>query len=159
MKVLGVDPGLVQTGWGLVNSFGSGEVSHEGSGIIKTSPEDAISERMSVIYRELDEIIKRHRPEVMVIEKLYSHYKHPTTSILMGHARGVVCLAAGMNGLRLVNYPATHIKKCVTGNGRARKEQVQRMITMFLDLADEPVTFDASDALAAALTFIRSEVN
>ena len=102
-------------------------------------------------------IIKEYKPSVLVLEKLYSHYKHPATSILMGHARGVVCLACGVNGVRLVNYPATRIKKAVTGNGRAGKHQVQKMVKTLLGLNSDPEPPDVSDALAIAISYVYIE--
>jgi crossover junction endodeoxyribonuclease RuvC len=88
----------------------------------------------------------------MVVEELYSHYRHPTTSILMGHARGVIILAAADTSTPVVTYSATRIKKCVTGNGRADKQQLQRMVTAALKLNCVPEPPDVTDALAAALT-------
>ena len=99
-------------------------------------------------------VIKDTKPEVIILEKLYSHYKHPITSILMGHSRGVICLAAGNNDVELVSYPATRIKKAVTGNGRAGKHQVQGMVKSLLGLNTYPEPVDISDALAMAISYV-----
>jgi crossover junction endodeoxyribonuclease RuvC len=88
---------------------------------------------------------------MMAVEQLYAHYDHPRTAILMAHARGVVFLAAGQRGLAVVSYNATRIKKTITGNGRATKDQVQRTIQRELGLAKLPEPPDVADALAAAL--------
>lgn len=97
------------------------------------------------------EIVGQFRPEVVVVEQLYSHYAHPRTAILMAHARGVVFLAAAEHNVPLVSYNATRIKKTVTGSGRASKEQMQRTIQRELGLVQLPEPPDVADALAAAL--------
>ena len=157
MRILGVDPGLIRTGYGLVEADGPDDIRLIEAGVVKTSVEDGISGRVVDIYTNLTDIIKEHKPGVLVLEKLYSHYKHPVTSILMGHARGVVCLACGINGVRLVSYPATRIKKSVTGNGRAGKHQVQSMVKSLLKLNTAPEPFDVSDALAMAISYVYIE--
>lgn len=156
MIILGIDPGLLRTGWGVLEASGV-DARHLASGVIETSPRDGIAERVVVIYEGLKGLIEEFAPEVMVIEKLYSHYKHPTTSILMGHARGVVCLVAGLCGVELVNYPSTRVKKCITGSGHAGKVQVQRMVSALLGLEGTPETHDVSDALAVALAYVQIE--
>lgn len=157
MKILGIDPGLVRTGYGLIDAEAPGRIKFIEAGVIKTAPEDGISKRLKDIYENLTDIIKEHSPDVVVLEKLYSHYKHPVTSILMGHARGVVCLVCGVAGLKLVNYPATRIKKAITGNGQAKKEQIQSMVKARLGLKNLPSPFDVSDALAMAIAFAQIE--
>jgi crossover junction endodeoxyribonuclease RuvC len=87
----------------------------------------------------------------MALEELYSHYKRPRTSILMGHARGVICLAAAQAGISVASYSATRIKKTLTGNGRATKPQMQRAVARELGLASPPEPHDVADALATAL--------
>ena len=92
-------------------------------------------------------------PDTVVIEKLYAHYKHPATAILMGHARGVVCLLAGSKKIPLVNMASTHVKKAVTGAGHAKKMQVQRMVQHYLGLKKLPEPADVADALAVAMAY------
>ncbi|MCK5450475.1 MAG: crossover junction endodeoxyribonuclease RuvC [Candidatus Omnitrophica bacterium] len=152
MKILGVDPGLLRTGYSLIEAEDLECIKLVEAGLIKTSPEDGIAKRVADIYINLNEVIREHKPQVLVLEKLYSHYKHPVTSILMGHARGVVCLACGINNVRLVSYSSTRIKKAITGNGRADKSQVQGMVKTILRLKATPETFDISDAMAMAIS-------
>src|SRR5207249_12032118 len=99
----------------------------------------------------LVEVIEQFRPEAVAVEQLYAHYNHPRTAILMGHARGVVFLAAAQRGLPVASYNATRIKKTITGSGRASKDQVQRTIQRELGLAKVPEPPDVADALAVAL--------
>ena len=128
------------------------------AGVIRTKARDAISVRLEKIHESLLSIVKEYKPEVLVLEKLYSHYKHPVTSILMGHARGAICLVAGSAGVRLVNFPSTRIKKAVTGNGHASKRQIQGMIQKLLRLKEKPHPMDVSDALACALCYVNMEL-
>ena len=151
MRILGIDPGLDTTGYGIIEEKTHGFKLLE-AGIIKTSSKEPIEKRLKKIYSGVDELIKGFRPGTVVLEKLYSHYKHPVTALLMGHSRGVVCLAAGDKDIPLVSYPATKIKKSITGNGGASKEQVQRMVQNFLGLKQTDLPLDVTDALAAAIT-------
>lgn len=150
MRILGIDPGLGTTGYGIIEDGNFGVVE---AGIIKTQANTPIQVRLKKIFDSLGEIIEEHEPEVLVLEKIYSHYKHPTTAILMGHARAVVCLACGIHKVRLINYPSTKIKKTITGNGHASKKQVQRMVQNILKLKFAPEPVDVSDALAMAISY------
>ena len=153
MKILGIDPGLGITGYGLVEDSGTAVKLIE-AGVIRTYSESGITARLLKIYDGLSEIIEEYRPDALVIEKVYSHYKHPMTAILMGHARGVVALAANSLKLEVVNYPAKTVKRAVTGNGNASKEQVQRSVERFLNLKSCKGPVDITDALALCLTHI-----
>ena len=150
MRILGIDPGLGTTGYGIIEDRNFKLVE---AGIIKTETNTPIQVRLKKIFDALNEIIEEHKPGVLVLEKIYSHYKHPTTAILMGHARAVVALACGMHKIRLMNYPSTKIKKIITGNGHASKQQVQRMVQNILKLKDAPEPLDVSDALAMAISY------
>ena len=150
MRILGIDPGLNITGYGIIDGKTLKLIE---AGIIKTVPKTPIKDRLKKIFDSVSEIILEHKPSVLVLEKIYSHYKHPTTAILMGHARAAVCLACGIHNLELINYPSTRIKKAVTGNGHASKYQVQRMVQNFLNLDKPPVPIDISDALAVAISY------
>lgn len=150
MRILGIDPGLDTTGYGLIEDVTFKVIE---AGIIRTALHAPIQERLRKIYSSISDIIKEHQPGVLVLEKIYSHYKHPTTAILMGHARGAVCLACGMNDVKLINYPSTRIKKVVTGNGQASKLQVQKMVQTILKLKIPPEPVDVSDALAMAMCY------
>ncbi|MFH1394987.1 MAG: crossover junction endodeoxyribonuclease RuvC [Candidatus Omnitrophota bacterium] len=154
MRILGIDPGLLRTGYGVIETQNADRIKFIEAGVVRTSSTQGISERLVIIYKNLEDIIATHKPSVIVLEKLYSHYKHPSTSILMGHARGVACLLCGINSIHLVNYSATHIKKAVTGNGRASKKQIQRIVKTLLNLKKFPEPFDISDALAIALSYV-----
>lgn len=150
MRILGIDPGLGTTGYGIIEDKTFRLVE---AGIIKTEVNTPIQARLKKIFDALSDIIDEYKPGVLVLEKIYSHYKHPTTAILMGHARAVACLASGIYGIRLINYPSTKIKKTITGNGHASKQQVQRMVQNILKLKREPEPLDVSDALAMALSY------
>jgi crossover junction endodeoxyribonuclease RuvC len=148
-RILGIDPGLHITGYGVV------EVSSEQpkvceAGIIRPSERDMAS-RLLFLYNGIVEVIDQFHPQMVAVEQLYAHYQHPRTAILMGHARGVVFLAAKQSNLPVVSYNATRIKKTITGNGRASKEQIQRTIERELGLAKTPEPPDVADALAVAL--------
>src|SRR5262245_48613084 len=123
-RILGIDPGLEILGYGLVES-GPKALRLCEAGIIrgKDGGNSELSARLLNLYNGLVEVIDQFHPQVMAVEQLYAHYKHPRTAILMGHARGVVFLTAAQRGLTVVSYPATRIKKTITGNGHASKEQ------------------------------------
>jgi len=154
MRILGIDPGLGTTGYGIIEDRTFKLIE---AGIIKTHANTPIQSRLKKIFDSITEIIKEHEPGVLVLEKIYSHYKHPTTAILMGHARAAACLVSGISGIKLVNYPSTKIKKTITGNGHASKKQVQRMVQNILKLKDPPEPVDVSDALAMAISYCYME--
>jgi len=151
MKILGIDPGLGITGYGLIEAAGN-NVRLVEAGIIRSDAKDKMEKRLAGIYKKVIGLIKDTMPEAVVLEELYSHYKHPKTSISMAHARGAICLAAEHQGVPLVNYPTTKIKKAITGRGRASKEQMQRTVTSLLGLKRPPEPVDITDALALAIT-------
>lgn len=153
MRVLGIDPGLIITGWAVVEG-NNRKVKVVEAGVIKVEQEYPLETRLKRLYDGITEIIDTLKPQFAAVEDLYSHYKHPATAILMGHARGVIFLAAGRAGIEVVTYPATRIKKSVTGSGNASKERVQRMVTALLSLAKVPQPPDVADALAVAITHI-----
>ena len=153
-----MDPGLLVTGYAVIEipegRFENGQIELLDSGTVRTQGHgDGIAARLKKIYDSLSELISETRPAVVVIEKLYAHYKHPATAILMGHARGVVCLLSGTYEVPLHSMASTHVKKAVTGAGHASKEQVQRMIQNILGLKKIPEPADAADAIAIALAF------
>ena len=150
MRILGIDPGLGATGYGIIEDKAFKVIE---AGVIRTKADAPIQERIKKIFDGISEVIEERGPKVLVLEKIYSHYKHPTTAILMGHARAMACLVCGKFNIKLVNYPSTRIKKAVTGNGHASKEQVQRMVQNFLKLKEPPEPVDVSDALAMALAY------
>jgi len=152
-RLLGIDPGLQTTGYAVIEVGTRGPLVCE-AGIIRSSehrkPAD-MAQRLFALYNGIVEVIDQFRPQLVAVEQLYAHYDHPRTAILMAHARGVIFLAAGERQLPVVSYNATRIKKTITGNGRAPKDQVQRTIQRELGLARLPEPADVADALAAAL--------
>ncbi|MFA5389387.1 MAG: crossover junction endodeoxyribonuclease RuvC [Candidatus Omnitrophota bacterium] len=150
MRILGIDPGLAITGYGLIEAAGNNVRLIE-AGIMRSSAKDKIEKRIALIYKKMINLLKDTKPGTVVLEELYSHYKHPKTSILMAHARGAICLAVEHEDIALVNYPVTRIKKAITGRGRASKEQVQRTVTSLLGLKEPPEPVDITDALALAM--------
>ena len=150
MRILGIDPGLRVTGYGIIEEKGFRLVE---AGVIRTKANTSIQSRITKIFDEISKIVEEHRPGVLVLEKIFSHYKHPTTAILMGHARAMACLVCGKFDVQLINYPSTRIKKAITGNGHASKIQVQRMVQSLLKLKAAPEPVDVSDALAMAISY------
>lgn len=148
--ILGVDPGLQLTGYGIIKSSG-GKVTLVEAGVIRVSRSQSLPSRLQELYEGISEVIKTYTITAMAIEQLYSHYERPRTAILMGHARGVLFLAGAHNSLEVFSYAATQVKKLLTGNGRAPKDQMQRAIQMQLNLKEPPDPPDVADALAIAL--------
>ena len=153
LSILGIDPGLQATGYGVIEKSDGGIVVRE-AGIVRSNDGGAradLAQRVRSLYDGVLEVIDQFHPQAVAVEQLYAHYQHPRTAILMGHARGVIFLAAAQRDLPVVSYNATRIKKNITGSGRASKEQVQRTIQRELGLAKLPEPPDVADALAVAL--------
>ena len=151
--VLGVDPGLQMTGYAVLEVRPAAPLVCE-AGVVRSAEGRATTDmapRLRALYDGIVEVMEQYRPAVVVVEQLFAHYDHPRTAILMAHARGVILLAAGQHGVPVLSYNATRIKKVVTGNGRATKEQMQRAIQRELGLSELPEPPDVADALAAAL--------
>ena len=121
------------------------------AGVIRGRTRESLAARVNEIFDGVTEVIGSLTPSCMALEELFSHYKRPRTSILMGHARGVICLAAARAGIGVSSYSATRIKKTLTGNGQAAKPQMQRAVARELGLATAPEPHDVADALAVAL--------
>ena len=153
-RVLGIDPGLNVTGYGLVVLDGR-EPRIVEAGAIRTDPKAPATRRIAQIHADLAELLAEFRPDMVAIEKLYAHYKHPRTAILMAHARGVILLAAEQAGIGVRDLPATEVKKSLTGNGHAGKRQVQRAVQTTFGLAALPDPPDVADAIAIALCALR----
>lgn len=150
MRILGIDPGLNITGYGIIEFNSRSEPKLLEAGIIKIAQRFSLSQKIFKIYKSIKKIIKEFHPEAIVLEELYSHYLYPKTAILMGHVRGVIILAAEEKKIPLIGYSSTRIKKAISGKGNATKEQIQRIIQYFLGLKKIPQQ-DISDALASAL--------
>jgi len=149
-RVLGIDPGLNITGYGVI-SICDKEISVVEAGVIRSKRTDSFPNRLNSIHQGITDVIESLRPDCVGLEDLYSHYERPQTAIIMGHARGVISLAVGQNELPLHGYAATQIKKVLTGNGRAPKVQVQHAVARQLNLREIPEPADVADALAIAL--------
>ena len=148
---LGIDPALGVTGYGLIRSCGN-TLQVVDAGVIRCRRDRPLEERLRELHDGIWEVLEQYRPGNFAIEELYSHYDRPTTAILMGHARGVILLAAARAGLPVASYAATKIKKTLTGNGRAPKNQMQFAVQHQLGLKELPEPADVADALAIALT-------
>jgi crossover junction endodeoxyribonuclease RuvC len=149
--VLGIDPGLNTTGYGVLAFGAKGPILREAGVIRGGTAKRNIEERLFDIHEGLRDVLTTFRPIAMAIEQLYSHYERPRTAILMGHARGVICLAAQECDTPVVHYASTHVKKILTGSGHAPKDQIQRAIQLELNLKAPPEPPDVADALAIAL--------
>lgn len=151
MRLLGIDPAIGRTGYAVLDTTDDVPRVVE-AGTIDTASDAPLATRLAEIHEQVDAILTEHRPARVAIEALYSHYGHPRTAIVMGHARGVVMLAVAQHGLEVLDLSATQIKRCLTGNGHASKPQVQRAVQICLGLTRLPGPSDVSDALAIALT-------
>ncbi len=149
MRILGIDPGLNTTGYGVLDIV-DGRPRLVEAGIVRGKSRGSLPARTKEIYTGVADVIASLKPDVLALEKLYSHYDRPTTAILMGHARGVICLAAAQADIAVEDYAATQVKKTLTGNGRAPKAQMQRAIQLELGLSTLPEPADVADALAIA---------
>lgn len=152
-RILGIDPGLNTTGYAVIDSY-SGGVRLVEAGVIKPSEKLAASDmaqRLRRLYDGLLGLMEAHKPGTMAVEQLYAHYEHPRTAILMGHARGVILLAAGTMDINVTGYAATQIKKAITGSGRASKDQMQMAMLREFRLSEMPEPHDVADAMAIAL--------
>lgn len=149
--ILGVDPGLNTTGYGVIRAAGDGQIQLLEAGTIRSRGRHPIERRVAEIFTGIQEVISQHQPDLVALEQLFSHYSRPRTAILMGHARGVVCLAAGQSDIPVCHYEPTRVKKVMTGNGRAPKHQIQHAVKVQLGLPSPPEPPDVADALAIAL--------
>ena len=151
MVIAGIDPGLQRTGYAVLRSASRGRLGILDAGIITSDAGLDLAGRLRQIAEGLEAVLDEHRPELVAVEELYAHYKHPRTAILMGHARGLALLAAARRGIPVRGLPATAVKKALTGNGRASKAQIQRAVKVTLGLQALPEPPDVADAMAIAL--------
>jgi crossover junction endodeoxyribonuclease RuvC len=150
MRILGIDPGLRLTGYGVIDYKPLRPVLIDG-GVIRLTDKTSIASRLVELETELNALFDEHKPELCAVEQLYAHYKHPRTAILMGHARGVILLVATRRGVRTEEFAANRIKQSVVGHGHAGKSQVQKAIQLLWNLKQPPSPPDVADALAVAL--------
>jgi crossover junction endodeoxyribonuclease RuvC len=152
VRILGVDPGLRTTGYGIVDVDGASFRLIEG-GVLRPKTTLALEARLALLHEAVCDVVRTTRPDVMVVEELWSTPKHPLTAVIMGHARGVIALAAGQCGVAFEELSHVTVKRALTGNGAARKDQVKAMVCVQLGLTVPPEPDDVSDALALALVF------
>ena len=152
-RILGLDPGLQTTGYGVIEITPEGPRVAE-AGVVRSSEgrvKAEFAERIKALYDGIVEVIDQWSPAAIAVEQLYAHYEHPRTAILMGHARGAFLLAGAQRGIPVLSYAATQVKKLITGHGRASKEQMQYTIMRELGLTAVPEPPDVADALGIAL--------
>ncbi|MGE0431123.1 MAG: crossover junction endodeoxyribonuclease RuvC [Planctomycetota bacterium] len=148
--VLGVDPGLVCTGYGAIRVSGL-RFSLVEAGVVRPDSDAPMPDRLRTLHDDIAALIGELQPDAMAIEEVFSHVQYPKTAIIMGHARGVLLLAAAMHNVPVLEYSPARIKQSVTGHGRATKESVARSIVSALKLTATPEPADVTDALAVAL--------
>jgi crossover junction endodeoxyribonuclease RuvC len=153
VKVLGIDPGTAATGYGVVESGDRGSLRLIECGVIRPAPRATLASRLGEIHAELTRLIARHAPDVVAVEEAF-HARNPRTTLVLGHARGVILLAAEQAGTVIVEYSPARIKQTVTGRGGALKPQVGFMVAQLLRLKAAPTPSDASDGVAVALTHL-----
>ena len=150
MIIVGIDPALAISGYGVIQINKTSLALIE-AGIIKTNTKESHPQRLNRIYHGVLKLISDTKADCLVLEKIFSHYKHPATACILGQARGVICLAAFTAKLPFFEYSATRIKKAIVGKGLASKAQVQRMVTHVLGLRTLTPYLDVTDALALAI--------
>lgn len=156
MRFLGIDPGLNITGYGCVDlAVTADEPTLVEAGVFRLAPRADIAFRLAQLHEDLVAVITELKPDVMVVERLFSHYRHVSTAIRMGHARGVVLLAGQAHGVAIEELVATEVKKAITGHGHATKQQMQMAIMGQCRLPEPPSPPDVADAIAIALCSAR----
>ncbi|MCK5460319.1 crossover junction endodeoxyribonuclease RuvC [Candidatus Parcubacteria bacterium] len=148
--ILGIDPGLATTGYGVIQKEKNGDFKMICNGIIATAAKQIFAERLKGIHQQLNKIIKKYKPGKVAVEELF-FCKNVKTALSVGHARGVIILTASQNGLPVFEYTPLQIKQAVASYGRADKKQVQSMVKILLNLKNVPKPDDAADALAIAI--------
>jgi crossover junction endodeoxyribonuclease RuvC len=149
--VLGIDPGLVGTGYGLVEP-GIGRAALVDAGVVVTPADLALEARLQLIHDGVAAVLDKHAPAVLVLEDLFTEYRFPRTALLMAHARGVVCLAACQRGVPVAALAPAEVKRAIAGHGAAGKAQIGESVRRLLGLAAAPRPSHVADALALALT-------
>ncbi len=152
MRILGIDPGLGCTGYAIVDQEGPGsEPRLAEAGAIRSDARLPLAARLVQLHEEVSGVLQEFQPDALAVEDLYSEYRFPKTAILMGHARGALILAAGLQHVPVWSYAARQVKAAVVGNGKASKEQVQAMVTRLFRLAKVPTPNDVAETMAVAL--------
>jgi crossover junction endodeoxyribonuclease RuvC len=150
IRVVGFDPGLNTTGYGIVECHGAAMRLVE-AGTVRSRGE-TLESRLASIHAGVREVLETFSPSAMAIEQVFAHAKFPKAALLLAHARGVICLAGAQAGLTVNHYLPNRVKSALTGSGHAGKEQIQAAVQRELGLASRPEPADAADALAVALT-------
>lgn len=154
--ILGLDPGIADTGYGIIKDD-KGKISCLGYGSIKTSSKDGLTTRLNLLHQELDKIIKKYQPDLVAVEELFFS-KNVKTALIVGHARGVILLTIKQNNLKLFEFKPSQVKQAVACYGAATKNQVQKMVKILLNLKEIPRPDDAADALAIAMCALNSRI-
>ena len=149
VKILGLDPGLQRTGWGVVKSCGN-SISYLGHGVIETNSKDFLSERLNSLHQGIIQVLQQFRPNEAAVEETFVN-SNPTSTLKLGMARGVVLFTPASFGLPVSEYSANKVKKSVVGSGHADKHQVSQMVFLLLPTMPKNVKADAADALAIAI--------
>lgn len=150
MRILGIDPGLIATGYGVVEVSEPSRLDCRAAGVIRPDTTD-LTLRLLQIHEQIRAIMLEFGPDAVAVEDLYANYAYPKTAILMGHARGVLFLAATQLAIPVISYASTELKRAITGHGHAGKGQVQSMVQRLLRLPELPTPDHVSDALALAI--------
>jgi crossover junction endodeoxyribonuclease RuvC len=153
MIVLGIDPGTEVTGYGVVRGESVSDSVLVECGVIRTEAKDALPDRLHSIHDGVAELMTRHKPDVVCVEDVF-YARNVRTTVTLGHARGVILLAAAQRGITIRELAPAAIKKAVVGSGAGTKEQVQFMVTRLLRLKSAPKPADAADGVAAALAYL-----
>ncbi len=151
-RILGVDPGLRITGYGVID-VGAGGCRLVEGGVLQPRADLPLEQRLAQLHAAMVEVVVATRPDCMVVEELWTSYKNPTTAVLMGHARGVIALAAGAHGVTMEHLAHSLVKRALAGSGAAPKAQVSGMVVQLLGLRGAPQPPDVADALALAIAF------
>ena len=153
MRILGIDPGLRIAGYGCIElESNSATPSIVEAGAIRMNTKESVPFRLQELYENVREVITELSPDLLAVESVFTHRRQVATAIIMGHTRGVILLAGQQASLPLVELTPAEIKKSITGNGRASKEQIQHAVASVLRLAEIPHPPDVADALAIAIT-------
>ena len=152
MNILGIDPGLGTTGFGIISNINN-NIKLIDFGTIKTSPKDSLPKRLKIIFDDISNLIIKYNPTIFSIEEIF-YSNNVKSSLLLGHARGAAIVAASIKDLIIYEYSAKKVKQSLTGNGNAHKDQVNFMVSQLLKLSERPRSNDASDALAIAICYV-----
>ncbi len=156
MDVCGIDPGLDTTGYAVVRAV-SGQLTVLDAGVLRTDVKADLPHRLAQLDADFSTVLEQWPVDVVAVEQLYAHYKHPRTAVLMGHARGVFLTVAARANVQVRNFGATQVKRFLTGSGRASKDQMQRAVSAAYGLDRVPEPHDVADALAIAYCCINTE--